>query len=170
MKFIVPLRLPPTFRGHKNRFEFESWIHIFNPYVSIKKKFLKSIKAPKFFRKNIFSYKSYKIRKVSQSRTWANPWGNFHGNRSCWGSFSCCSHNLFTSRTLKIHSWKLFVYGKIFAYGKIKSRRKSLVKRKEKESRPKEERKSTILSRKEKYSFVKVTGAGGAPSWRPDFD
>ena len=84
--------------------------------------------------------------------------------------FSCCSHNLFTSRTLKIHSWKLFVYGKIFAHGKIKSGRKSLVKRKEKESRPKEERKSTILSRKEKYSFVKVTGAGGAPCWRPDFD
>ena len=93
---------------------------------------------------------------MSQSRTWANPWGNFHGNHSCWGSFSCCSHNFFTSRTLKIHSWKLFVYGKIFAHGKIKSRRKSLVKRKEKESRPKEERKSTILSRKEKYSFVKV--------------
>ena len=50
----------------------------------------------------------------------------------------------------KIHSWKLFVYGKIFAHGKIKSGRKSLVKRKEKESRPKEERKSSILSRKEK--------------------
>ena len=50
----------------------------------------------------------------------------------------------------KIHTWKLFVYGKIFARGKIKSGRKSLVKRKEKESRPKEERKSSILSRKEK--------------------
>ena len=50
----------------------------------------------------------------------------------------------------KIHTWKLFVYGKIFAHGKIKSGRKSLIKRKEKESRPKEERKSSILSRKEK--------------------
>ena len=50
----------------------------------------------------------------------------------------------------KIHTWKLFVYGKIFARGKIKSGRKSLIKRKEKESRPKEERKSSILSRKEK--------------------
>ena len=97
---------------------------------------------------------------MSQSRTWANPWGNFHGNRSCWGSFSCCSHNLFTSRTLKIHSWKPFVYGKIFARGKIKSGRKSLVKRKEKESRPKEERKSSILSKKEKiflYADVQIS-------------
>ena len=37
----------------------------------------------------------------------------------------------------KIHTWKLFTYGKIFAHGKIKSRRNSLVKKKKK----KEERK-----------------------------
>ena len=30
-------------------------------------------------------------------------------------------------------------------------------------------RKGTNLSRKEKTSSVKVTGIGGAPSWRPDF-
>ena len=35
---------------------------------------------------------------------------------------------------------------------------------------PKEERKSNILSRKEKRSFVKATGIGGAPRWRPDFE
>ena len=46
----------------------------------------------------------------------------------------CLHHALY-----KIHTWKLFVYGKIFARGKIKSGRKSLIKRKEKESRPKEE-------------------------------
>ena len=47
----------------------------------------------------------------------------------------------------KIHTWKLFAY-RIFAHGKIKSGRKSLVKRKK--YRPKEEKKSTILARKEK--------------------
>ena len=67
----------------------------------------------------------------------------------------------FLHRTLyKIHTWKLFVYEKIFAHGKIKSGRKSSVKKREK-NRRKEERKSTILSRKEN-SFVKATGTGGA--------
>ena len=75
-----------------------------------------------------------------------------------------CLHHAF----YKIHPWKLFVFGKIFAHGKIKSGRKSQGKKTE--SRPKEERKSTILSRKEKYSFVKVIGTGGAPCWRQDFD
>ena len=61
----------------------------------------------------------------------------------------------FLHRTLyKIHMWKLFVYEKIFGHGKIKSGRKSSVKEEE-------ERKSTILSRKEKNSFVKATGTGG---------
>ena len=70
----------------------------------------------------------------------------------------------------KIHTWKLFTCGKIFALGKIKSRRNSLVKKKEKKNMPEEERKSTILSRKEKNSFVKATSTGVAPRWRPDFE
>ena len=41
---------------------------------------------------------------------------------------------------------------------------------KKKKNRPKEERKSNILLRKEKRSFVKATGTGGAPRWRPDFE
>ena len=77
-------------------------------------------------------------------------------------SIYCLHHALY-----KIHTWKLFVYGKIFARGKIKIGRKSLGK-KEKINRPQEERKGTILSRKEKKSFVKVTG--GTPRWRPDFE
>ena len=55
----------------------------------------------------------------------------------------------------KIHTWKLFVYGKIFVHGKINSGRKSLGEKKEKR-RPKEERKSTTLSSKEQNSFVKA--------------
>ena len=68
------------------------------------------------------------------------------------------------------HSWKLFVYGKIFAHGKIKSERESRVKKKNKKNRPKEERKSTILSRKENNSFVEATTTGVAPRRRPDFE
>ena len=56
MKFILPLRLPPAFRGHKNRFEFENWIHIFNPNFSIKK-ISEIFKNPKFFRKNVIKKK-----------------------------------------------------------------------------------------------------------------
>ena len=42
-------------------------------------------------------------------------------------------------------------------------------KRIEKKNRPKEERKGSILSRKEKTFFVKATGTGGAPRC-PDFE
>ena len=70
----------------------------------------------------------------------------------------------------KIHTWKLFVYGRIFAYGKINSGRKSLGEKKEKKGRPKEERKSTTLSSKEQNSFVKAISTNGASRWRPDFE
>ena len=49
-----------------------------------------------------------------------------------------------------------------------KSKRKKVLEKKGK-NRSKEERKSTILLRKEKNCFVKATGTGGAPLWRPDF-
>ena len=62
----------------------------------------------------------------------------------------------------KIHMWKLFDYGKIKNWKKVLGKER-------KKNRSKEERKSTILSRKEKNSFVKATSAGWAPRWRPDF-
>ena len=43
------------------------------------------------------------------------------------------------------------------------------MKKEEKKNRPKEERKSTILSRKEKKYFKRAIGTGGAPRWRPHF-
>ena len=61
-----------------------------------------------------------------------------------------------------------FTCGSSLIMEKSKTGKKSLVK-KEKKNRSKEERKSTILSRKEKNSFVKATSAGWAPRWRPDF-
>ena len=66
-------------------------------------------------------------------------------------SIFCLHHALY-----KIHTWKLF------AYGKIKSERETLVK---KEKR----KKKKIMSRQETNSFVKATGTGGAPRWRLDF-
>ena len=66
-----------------------------------------------------------------------------------------------------MYMWKLFAYKKIFAHGKIK--RKEVHGKKEKKNMSREERKSTILSRNEKNSFVKATGTGRAPCWCPDW-
>ena len=44
-----------------------------------------------------------------------------------------------------------------------------MVRKRKKNNRPREEGKSTLLSRKPKKSFVKATGTRGAPRWRFDF-
>ena len=77
-------------------------------------------------------------------------------------SIYCLHHALY-----KIHTWKLFVYGKIFARGKIKIGRKSLGK-KEKKTGPKKKERVPFCQEKKKKCFVKVTE--GTPSWRPDFE
>ena len=66
----------------------------------------------------------------------------------------------------KIHTWKLFAYGKIRENQRRKKVlvRKKKKKKKKKKKMPKEERKSTILSRK-KNSFVKATSTSGAQRW-----
>ena len=57
----------------------------------------------------------------------------------------------------KIHTWKLLTYENIFAHAK-KSIAEEIPRWKNKKKyRPKEERKSTILSRKEKKFFVEAT-------------
>ena len=48
----------------------------------------------------------------------------------------------------KIHSWKLFAFGKIFAHGKIKSRRKSLIKKKKEKSLRREKEYHSVKERK----------------------
>ena len=50
----------------------------------------------------------------------------------------------------KIHTWKLFTYGKIFAHGKNKSRRNSLVKKKEKKTCPKKKERVPFCQEKKK--------------------
>ena len=52
---------------------------------------------------------------------------------------------------------------------KVLGKKKKDKKKKKKKNRHKE-RKSTILSGKEKNSFVKAAGTGRAPRWRPDFE
>lgn len=108
---------------------------------------------------------------MSLSRTWVSSLGEFSRQplmlRLDFHVISLfCLHRALS----KIHTWKLFVYGKIFAYGKINSGRKSLGEKKEKKGRPKEERKSTTLSSKEQNSFVKAISTNGASRWRPDFE
>ena len=78
-------------------------------------------------------------------------------------SIYCLHHALY-----KIHTWKLFVYGKIFARGKIKIGRKSLGKKEKKKKGPKKKERVPFCQEKKKKSFVKVTE--GTPRWRPDFD
>ena len=69
-----------------------------------------------------------------------------------------------------IHTWKLFAYGKIFAHRKIKNGKKSLVKKLKKKTDPKKKERVPFCQKKEKNSFLKTTGTGGAPRWRPDFE
>ena len=86
--------------------------------------------------------------------------------------FSCYFHIFFissTSCTLQNSHVEALWLWKNLSHGKIKNWKKVLGKEKKKKNRSKEERKSTILSRKEKNSFVKATSAGWAPRWRPDF-
>ena len=62
---------------------------------------------------------------------------------------------------------------------KVVGEKKKKKNKKKKKTGLKEERKSTNLSKKREYlsvkkrkrtSLVKVTGTGGAPCWRPDFE
>ena len=64
-------------------------------------------------------------------------------------SIYCLHHALY-----KIHTWKLFVYGKIFARGKIKIGRKSLGK-KEKKTGPKKKERVPFCQEKKKNPLLK---------------
>ena len=64
-------------------------------------------------------------------------------------SIYCLHHALY-----KIHTWKLFVYGKIFARGKIKIGRKSLGK-KEKKTGPKKKERVPFCQKKKKNPLLK---------------
>ena len=84
--------------------------------------------------------------------------------------FSCYFHILFTPRTLLNSHVEALCLWKDLCSWKNQRRKKVLGKKREKK-RPKDERKSTILSRKEKKNpFVKATSTGGATLWRPDFE
>ena len=61
-----------------------------------------------------------------------------------------CLHRAF----YKIHSWKLFVYGKIFAHRKIKRGRKSMIKKKNKINNNENKKKTkTGPKKKERVTF-----------------
>ena len=83
--------------------------------------------------------------------------------------FSSYLHILFASRTSQnprvgaLCLWKIFCLWRNQKWKKVRYIKRQPTGAK---TEPKEERKSTILSRKEKKSFVKATGTGGAPRWR----
>ena len=152
MRVWVSLTLLPTFRGRKNR--FSSYLTKLNSNILTErshKKFLKSFKAPKLFRKTQFQIKFNKSGMCHNLGPERIPWGRFRGNRSSWDSFF--NFFLFTSLFEKIHTQKLFAHGnlKIFAHGKIKRGRKFLVKKIKTKTKTK---KKQAQRRKEKYHSV----------------
>ena len=85
--------------------------------------------------------------------------------------FSCYFHILFTSRTLQISHVKASFLRKNLCSWKIMSGRKSLVKKiKKNKTGLKKKERVPICQEKKKTSFVKATGAGGAPRWRSEFE
>ena len=90
--------------------------------------------------------------------TWASALGEFSGQPLMLGldfhliSIYCLHHALY-----KIHTWKLFVYGKIFARGKIKIGRKSSGK-KEKKTGPKKKERVPFCQEKKKNPLLKWLG------------
>ena len=62
----------------------------------------------------------------------------------------------------KIHTWKLFAYGKI---RKNQRRKKVLVRKKKEEEKNAQRRKKKYHSVKKKNSFVKATSTSGAQRW-----
>ena len=98
--------------------------------------------------------------------------GRFAATAHVEARFSCYFHILFISRPLQNSHVKAFCFRKIFSHGKIKSGRKPLVKKKKKKKKgngSKKKERVPICQEKKKTSSVKVTGIGGAPSWRSDF-
>ena len=94
--------------------------------------------------------KSGRCRSLVQERI---PWGRLILGLVFHAICIFCLHRALD----KIHTWKLFAFGKIFAHGKIKSGRKSLVKKekkkapKEKEREPFRQEKETILCESDWY-------------------
>ena len=144
----------PASEAEKIDFSFIwiNWIKEFNltfPYTN----FLKSLKALELFRRTYFQIKVIKSGRCHDLGPGRISKENFRGNRSCWDSFSCYFHILFTLRTRQNSHVELFASGKIFRENQ--SRKKVLVQEKKKSiEERKKGRKSTILSRKEKkYLF-----------------
>ena len=96
------------------------------------------------------------------------PEGIFEATAHVGPRFSSYFHILFTLRTLQNSYVEALCLWENLCSWKNKNRKKVLGKKRKKKNRPQEERKGTILSRKEKKSFVKVTE--GTPRWRPDFE
>ena len=134
------------------------------------KKYLISLKAPELCRKTYFQIKVNKSGKCHYLGPGWVPWGNFRGNRSCWGSiFMLFPYFVYIAHFPKFTRGSSSFMENLCSW-KNKQRKKVLGRKKGKKGRPKEERKSTTLSSKEQNSFVKAISTNGASRWRPDFE
>ena len=153
------------FQSRKNSFFFY-WIKLNSnilPYVFVKKN-SEIFKTPELIRKTYFQTrvnKSGRCRSLVHERI---PWGRLILGLVFHVICIFCLHRAFD----KIHTWKLFDFGKIFAHGKIKSGRKSLVKKKKKG--PKEKEREPFRQEKENNPLWKRLVLVGAPCWRPGFE
>ena len=124
-------------------------------------------------KKRFFFYLEKRKEVVIISDLRESSGGRFATTAHVEARFSCYFHILFTSRTLQNSHVKAFCFRKIFAHGKIKSVINSLVKKKKKKKKKKgnssKKKERVPICQEKKKTSVKVTGIGGAPSWRPDF-
>ena len=97
----------------------------------------------------------FQIKVINQGSVIISGLGESRSNRSSWGSFFM----LFPYFVYIAHLEALFSRKNLCSW----KNQKSLVKEKGKKNRPKEERKSTILSRKEKNCVVIAIGTDVAP-------
>ena len=120
------------------------------------KKYLISLKAPELCRKTYFQIKVNKSGKCHYLGPGWVPWGNFRGNRSCWGSiFMLFPYFVYIAHFPKFTRGSSLFMEKFFAHGKINSGRKSLGEKKEKKAGPKKKERVPLFQVKNKILLWK---------------
>ena len=147
MKFIVPLRLLPTFRGQKNQFFFYLTKLNLNilPNFSIKKTSETFESTRVIYKKRIFKKKLVNQVGVIISDLDESHGGIFAATAHVGARSSCCSHNLFTSRFLQNSRVKALCFWKNLCSWKNQKRKEV----------PRKENRKQAQRRKKEYHSVK---------------
>ena len=119
------------------------------------KKYLISLKA-QLFRKTYFQIKVIKSGRCHYLRPGWVPWGNFRGNRSCWGSiFMLFPYFVYIAYFTKFTRGSSLFMEKSLRMEKINSGRKSLGEKKEKKAGPKKKERVPLFQVKNKILLWK---------------